>query len=89
VAVAAAFRPGPSLTTPLAATRLALKSLAGRYQQLNAEIAILDERLSQPPDQVRLLEQLARIIHGAPESLPVAVLRAARPQPVVPSEAGE
>src|SRR5215211_5040882 len=47
VAVAAAFRPGPSLTTPLAATRLALKSLAGRYQQLNAEIATLDGQLSQ------------------------------------------
>src|SRR5438874_8145750 len=41
VAVAAAFRPGPRFDTPLAATRLALKSLAGRYQQLSAEIATL------------------------------------------------
>ena len=47
VAVAAAFRPGPSLNTPLAATRLALKSLAGRYQQLTAEITTLDGQLSQ------------------------------------------
>jgi transposase len=47
VAVAAAFRPGPCLDTPLAATRLALKSLAGRYQQLSAEIATLDGQLAQ------------------------------------------
>src|SRR3954453_17557353 len=47
VAVTAAFRPGPSLTTPLAATRLALKSLAGRYQQLSVEIAALDGQLAQ------------------------------------------
>lgn len=47
VAVAAAFRPGSRLTTPLAATRLALKSLGGRYQQLSAEIATLDGQLSQ------------------------------------------
>jgi transposase len=46
VAVAAAFRPGPRLDTPLAATKLALKSLAGRYQQLTAEIAHLDAQLT-------------------------------------------
>jgi transposase len=47
VAVAAAFRPGPRVDTPLAATRLALKSLAGRYQQLSTEIATLDGQLAQ------------------------------------------
>jgi transposase len=46
VAVAAAFRPGTVLNTPLAATKLALKSLAGRYQQLSAEIATLDAQLT-------------------------------------------
>lgn len=47
VVVAAAFRPGPLLDTPLAATRLALKSLARRSQQLSAEVATLDAQLSQ------------------------------------------
>jgi transposase len=47
VAMATGFRSGPSLNTPLAATRLALKCLAGRYQQLSAEIATLDGQLSQ------------------------------------------
>jgi transposase len=46
VVVAAAFRPGPLLDTPLAATRLALKSLARRSQQLSAEVATLDAQLS-------------------------------------------
>jgi transposase len=45
VAVAAAFRPGPTLATPTAATKLALKSVARRYQQLSAEIAALDAQL--------------------------------------------
>src|SRR5215207_9914582 len=44
---AAAFRPGPRLDTPPAATRLALKSLAGRYQQLSTESATLDGQLAQ------------------------------------------
>jgi transposase len=47
VTVAAAFRPGPRVDTPLAATRLALKALAGRYQQLSAESATLDGQLAQ------------------------------------------
>jgi len=47
VPVAAAFRPGPVLATSLAATKLALKSLAGRYQRLSAEIATLDTQLAQ------------------------------------------
>jgi transposase len=45
---AAAFRParaGTSLATPAAATKLALKSLAGRYRQLSAEIEALDAQL--------------------------------------------
>ena len=46
VPIAAAFRPGPVLDTPLAATKLALKSLAGRYQRLSAEIATLDAQLA-------------------------------------------
>jgi len=47
VATAAAFRIGPELTTPSAATKLALKSLARRYQQLSTEIVALDEHLEQ------------------------------------------
>ena len=45
---AAAFRPvraGTVLATPVAATKLALKSLAVRYQQLSAEIEALDAQL--------------------------------------------
>ena len=44
VATAAAFRPGV-LTTPTAATKLALRSLAVRHRQLTAEIAALDGQL--------------------------------------------
>jgi transposase len=47
VTVAAAFRPGPVVATPLAATTLALKALAGRYERLSAEIATLDAQLVQ------------------------------------------
>ncbi len=47
VATAAAFRIGPGLITPSAATKLALKSIARRYQQLSAEIDALDEHLDQ------------------------------------------
>src|SRR5204863_3304966 len=46
VAVAAASRPDARPDTPLAATKLALKSLAIRYQQLSAEVAALDEHLT-------------------------------------------
>ena len=45
VAMAAAFRPGATLDTPTAATKLALKSVARCYQQLSAEIAALDAQL--------------------------------------------
>ncbi len=45
VATAAAFRPSMPLTTPTAATKLALKSLAVRYQQLCAEIETLEAQL--------------------------------------------
>jgi transposase len=44
VAVAAAFRPGAP-TTPAAATKLALKSIAVRYRRLSAEIEALDVHL--------------------------------------------
>jgi transposase len=47
VATASAFRTSPELTTPAAATKLALKSIARRYQQLSAEIDGLDEHLVQ------------------------------------------
>jgi transposase len=47
VARAAAFRPGPVLTTTMAAMKLALKSIALRYQQLDAEIGALDQQLDQ------------------------------------------
>jgi transposase len=46
VATAAAFRPPLPLTTPTAATQLALKSLAIRYQQLGAEIERLEAQLA-------------------------------------------
>ena len=45
IATAAAFRPRLPLTTPMAATQLALKSLAVRYQQLSAEIEQLEAQL--------------------------------------------
>jgi len=45
VAAAAAFRPGRRLGTPLAATKLALKSIALRHRQLSAEIQALDGHL--------------------------------------------
>jgi transposase len=45
-AAAAAFRPG-ALTTPAAATKLALKSIAVRYRRLGAEIEALDAHLGQ------------------------------------------
>jgi transposase len=45
VATAAAFRPRLPLTTPTAATQLALKSQAVRYQQLTAEIELLEAQL--------------------------------------------
>src|SRR5947209_19678906 len=47
VAAAAAFRRSPGLTTPTAATKLALKSIAMRYQHLSAEINELDQHLDQ------------------------------------------
>jgi transposase len=45
VARAAAFRASLTLTTPTAATKLALKSRARRYQQLCAEVEALDLQL--------------------------------------------
>jgi transposase len=47
VATTAACRPTSPLTTPTAATKLALKSLATRHQQLSAEIEALDRHLDQ------------------------------------------
>ncbi len=46
-ATAAAFRRSAELTTPTAATKLALKSIATRYQHLAAEIEALDKHLDQ------------------------------------------
>ena len=46
VATAATFRPTSPLPTPTAATKLALKSIAVRYQQLSAEIEVLDQHLN-------------------------------------------
>ena len=45
VATAAAFRPSADLSTPTAATKLALKSIANRYEHLSAEIDSLDGHL--------------------------------------------
>jgi hypothetical protein len=48
VSSAAAFRlRNQPPTTPTAAAKLALKSIARRYQQLSAEIAVLDQHLDQ------------------------------------------
>jgi transposase len=47
VATAAGFRQATHLTTPAAATKLALKSIAMRYQHLSAEIDTLDKHLEQ------------------------------------------
>ena len=44
VQTAAALEPGP-VTTPVAAARLGLQSLARRYQALSAELAVLDAEL--------------------------------------------
>jgi len=46
VTVAARFRPPSSPTTPLAATKAALKGIAQRYQALLREIAQLDQQLA-------------------------------------------
>jgi transposase len=46
VKTAASFRPGAQPTTPLGATKFALKSIAVRYQQLTREIVALDRQLS-------------------------------------------
>jgi transposase len=46
VAAAAAFRPGRGRGTPTAAAKLALRSVARRYQQLSAEIEALDAQLA-------------------------------------------
>ena len=45
VAAAVAFRPGHRLGTPLAATKLALRSIAVRHRQLGAEVQALDGHL--------------------------------------------
>ena len=50
IPIVAAFRPGragTTLSTPLAAAKLALKGLAIRYRQLGAEIDALDDHLGQ------------------------------------------
>jgi transposase len=46
VATVAAFRPGASLTSPMAATKLALRCLARRYQHLSAEMEAIDLQLT-------------------------------------------
>src|ERR687886_1199433 len=46
VSTAAAFRPTTPLASPLAATKLALRSMARRHQQLSAEIEALDHHLA-------------------------------------------
>ena len=46
VNTAATFRPATPLPGPLAATKLALKSMALRHQQLSAEIEMLDRHLA-------------------------------------------
>jgi transposase len=45
VSTAVTFRPTTPLSSPLAATKLALKSMAMRYQQLSAEMETLDRHL--------------------------------------------
>jgi transposase len=47
VTAAAAFRSHTDLSTPIAATKLALKSIAVRYQHLSAEIDELDKHLDE------------------------------------------
>jgi hypothetical protein len=47
VATAAAFHRSAEFTTPTAATKLALKSIAMRYKHLSAEIDELDHHLDQ------------------------------------------
>lgn len=46
VKTAAAFRPGATLATPTATTKLALRCVARRSQQLSAEIEVLDTQLT-------------------------------------------
>ena len=59
VAAACRFRPGTQPETPEAATKLALRSVARRYQTLWGEIAELDIQL----DRLVAETALARIIH--------------------------
>jgi transposase len=53
VEIVAGWRPGPQPSTALQVTKLAMRSLARRYQQLDDEIAVLDRHLT------RLTEQAA------------------------------
>ena len=54
VGICAGMRPGP-LTTPTAATKAALRTLARRWQQLQAELTQLDRQLQQSGQRGRAL----------------------------------
>jgi transposase len=74
---AAALDPG-TLTTPTAATMLALRSLAGRYQHLDAEIKVLTGKLDQLTTKAA---PALRALHGVGPDSAAALLICAGDNP--------
>jgi len=81
VRTCARMRPG-DIKTPLAATKLALRSLAGRYEVLEAEIKILD------PELVRLTAEAAPALVEIVGSAPKWPARCLSPPATTPSGFG-
>jgi transposase len=73
VAAAAALEPG-TLTTPTAATMLALRGLAQRYQHLDAEISLLTSRLDQLT--TRTASALRQLLGVGPDSAAALLIAA-------------
>jgi transposase len=73
VGAAAALEPG-TLTTPTAATMLALRGLAQRYQHLDAEISLLTSRLDQLT--TRTASALRELLGVGPDSAAALLIAA-------------
>jgi transposase len=78
VQAAARLRPDPKPATLLAASKLALRSVAVRYQQLSAEIAVLDGQLDR---LVKLAAPALVSVRGVGTDTAVALLVAAGDNP--------
>jgi transposase len=78
IQVAARLRPGRQPATTLAASKLALRSIAVRYQQLSEEIAVLDQQLDR---LVKLAAPALVAVPGVGTDTAVALLVAAGDNP--------